>query len=96
MRLIDADELNNRLSKVYELSRTAKLTSLLGCVLFVVQNMPTADVAESIKPYAEGDGSFACNNCGETVGWEELNCGGISLVKYKYCPECGKAVKWDE
>lgn len=54
----------------------------------------TADDAGSIKPYAQGDGSYACNNCGETVGWEEMNCGGISLVKYKYCPECGRAVKW--
>jgi hypothetical protein len=51
---------------------------------------------EAIKPYAQGDGSYACNNCGETVGWEEMNCGGISLVKYKYCPECGRVVKWDD
>ena len=51
--------------------------------------------SEPIKPYAQGDGSFACDNCGETVGWEELNCGGISIVKYKFCPECGQAVKWD-
>lgn len=51
---------------------------------------------EPVKPYAEGDGSFACDNCGETVGWEEMNCGGISMVKYKFCPECGRAVKWDD
>jgi predicted RNA-binding Zn-ribbon protein involved in translation (DUF1610 family) len=51
--------------------------------------------SEPVKPDAQGDGSFACGNCGETVGWEELNCGGISMVKYKYCPECGRKVKWD-
>ena len=51
---------------------------------------------ESVKPYAQGDDSFACGNCGETVGWEELNCGGISMVKYKYCPECGRAVRWND
>lgn len=51
--------------------------------------------SEPIKPYAQGDGSFACDNCGETVGWEEMNCGGFSMVKYKYCPECGRKVKWD-
>lgn len=50
---------------------------------------------EAIKPYAQGDGSYACNNCGETVGCEEMNCGGISVVKYKFCPECGMAVKWE-
>ena len=51
--------------------------------------------SESVKPYAQGDDSFACGNCGETVGWEEFNCGGISMVKYKYCPECGRRVVWD-
>lgn len=51
---------------------------------------------EPVKPDEQGDGSFACGNCGETVGWEEMNCGGLSMVKYKYCPECGKVVKWDD
>ena len=51
---------------------------------------------EPMKPYAQGDGSFACDNCGETVSREEINCGGISVVKYKYCPECGRKVKWDD
>lgn len=50
---------------------------------------------EAVKPYAQGDNSFACDNCGETVGWEELNCGGFSIVKYKYCPECGRKVEWE-
>lgn len=52
--------------------------------------------SEPLKPYAQGDGSFACDNCGETVGEEELNCGGISMIKYKFCPECGKKVNWDD
>lgn len=52
--------------------------------------------SEPIIPIAQGDDSYMCDNCGETVGWEEMNCGGISMVKYKYCPECGMKVKWDE
>lgn len=49
---------------------------------------------EPVKAYAQGDGSFACDNCGETVGWEEMNCGGISMIKYKFCPACGRAITW--
>lgn len=51
---------------------------------------------EPVKPDAQGDDSFACGKCGETVGWKEMNCGGLSMVKYKYCPECGRKVKWDD
>lgn len=65
------------------------------CQCAVKDALELLKAQEPVKPYAQGDGSFACDNCGETVGWEEMNCGGISMVKYKYCPECGKEVKWD-
>ena len=51
---------------------------------------------EPVKPYSQGDDSFGCGNCGGVVGWDELACSGSESVKYKYCPECGKAVLWDE
>ena len=50
---------------------------------------------EPIKPIAQGDDSYLCDNCGETVGWEELSLYGLDKVKYKYCPECGRKVQWD-
>ena len=42
-----------------------------------------------------GDDTYVCGECGETVGWEELSVGGIYKTRYKYCPECGRKVKWD-
>ena len=51
---------------------------------------------EPLKPfYCEADDSWGCGNCGETVGYGELNPGGIDPVRNKYCPGCGRAVKWD-
>jgi endogenous inhibitor of DNA gyrase (YacG/DUF329 family) len=49
-----------------------------------------------IKPIYQGDDSYLCDNCGEIVGWEEMACCGIDQVKFKYCPGCGKAVKWND
>ena len=47
-----------------------------------------------IKPIYHGDDSYTCDNCGETVGWEEMKCYGFEKVKYKYCPYCGRKIKW--
>ena len=49
---------------------------------------------ETVKPVYHGDNSYICDNCGETVGWEELDVFGIDPVKYKFCPGCGRRVKW--
>ena len=45
--------------------------------------------------YCEADDSWSCGNCGETVGYSEFNPGGIDPVRNKYCPECGRKVKWN-
>ena len=50
---------------------------------------------EQVKPDAQGDDSFACGNCGEIVGWEDMECYGIGKIRYKYCPGCGRRVKWN-
>ena len=50
---------------------------------------------EPVKAVAQGDDSYMCDNCGETVGWEEMKCYGFEKVKYKYCPYCGRKVMWD-
>lgn len=54
------------------------------------------EAVKPIKPIYHGDDSYTCDNCGETVGWEEMACCGIDQVKFKYCPGCGRKVKWDE
>ena len=61
-----------------------------------VKPMPTAVENESVKPIDNGDDTYACDKCGETVGLGGLDAYGIDPVKYKYCPGCGREVKWDE
>lgn len=52
---------------------------------------------EPLKPfYSEADDSWICRYCCETVGYGEFNPGGIDPVRNKYCPECGREVKWDD
>lgn len=51
---------------------------------------------EPVKAVADGEDSYMCNNCGTVIGWAEWEPGGIEEVKYKFCPECGRAVKWDD
>lgn len=89
-RLIDADVLNHRLSTLDRFCRTDKMSALLGRVLFIVSKMPTVGVSEDVKPIDNGDDSYSCDRCGETLGWEELNVSGIDLVRYKFCPGCGR------
>lgn len=96
MRLIDADALNYRLSSLDRFCRTDKTSALLGRVLFIVSKMPTAVEKKSVKPIDKGDDSYACDRCGETVGWEELDVFGIDPVRYKFCPGCGRKVNWDD
>lgn len=50
---------------------------------------------EPVKAVADGEDSYMCNNCGTVIGWAEWEPGGIEEVKYKFCPECGRLVKWD-
>ena len=50
---------------------------------------------EPVKAVADGEDSYMCNNCGTVIGWVEWESGGIEEVKYKFCPECGRAVKWE-
>lgn len=49
-----------------------------------------------VRAVADGEDSYMCNNCGTVIGWAEWEPGGIEEVKYKFCPECGQAVKWDD
>lgn len=95
MKLIDADVLTYRLSTLDRMCRTDKMNALLGRVLFIVNKMPTAIQGENVKPIDKGDDSYACDKCGEIVGWEELDCAGIDPVRFKFCPGCGRKVKWD-
>ena len=50
---------------------------------------------EPVKAVADGGNSYICNNCGTVIGWDAWEPGGVEEVKDKFCPECGRPVKWD-
>ena len=50
---------------------------------------------EQVNPVFVGNDEWQCPRCETVVGWEELDCGGITKTKYKYCPECGRRIAWE-
>lgn len=50
---------------------------------------------ESVKAVFVGGGSYECEKCRETVGWDDLEVYGIDRIRYRYCPGCGKKVLWE-
>lgn len=48
---------------------------------------------EPVAPSYAGYNEWFCGNCGETVGWKSIP--EFDEMQYKYCPYCGKKVKWD-
>ena len=50
---------------------------------------------EAVKPKLVGESMWRCGKCEALLGWEDFTPSGIELVQYKFCPECGKKVKWE-
>ena len=69
-----------------------RVSQIMSCIQEAVELLKEQ---EPVKAVADGEDSYMCNNCGTVIGWAEWEPGGIEEVKYKFCPECGKAVKWD-
>ena len=48
---------------------------------------------EAVEPDTDSEGTCTCGNCGETVGYYPVGCKTPQRL-CKFCPECGRAVKW--
>lgn len=48
---------------------------------------------EAVDPTINEYGEVFCGNCGENVGIVGQTI--KTVVRMRYCPECGKAVKWE-
>ena len=48
---------------------------------------------EAVEPDTDSEGTCTCSNCGETVGYFPAGC-STPLKFYKFCPVCGRLVKW--
>ena len=50
---------------------------------------------EAVKPVVDID-TWECGNCGHTLEHQQLLGDNVLFhEQYNYCPECGRAVKWD-
>lgn len=51
---------------------------------------------EPVKPVVDID-TWKCGNCGHTLEHQELLGDNVLFhEQYSFCPECGRAVKWDD
>ena len=50
---------------------------------------------EAVEPKLVGVNTWICGKCEALLGWEDFTPSGVELVEYKFCPECGKKVKWE-
>ena len=50
---------------------------------------------EPVKPVVDVD-TWTCGNCGHTLEHQKLLGDNVLFhEQYNYCPECGRAVKWE-
>ena len=69
--------------------------AVIDNILFRFWQMGWLKEQETVRPVADGEDSYRCNNCGTVIGWDAWEPGGVEEVKDKFCPECGRPVKWD-
>ena len=53
---------------------------------------------EAVEPIIDQD-TMVCGNCGHEVIWQKPNRNDVWEYEedcFKYCPKCGRAVKWNE
>jgi hypothetical protein len=54
------------------------------------------DAQEPVEPVVDID-TWKCGNCGHTLEHQQLLGDNVLFhEQHNYCPECGRAVKWDD
>ena len=66
--------------------------NIIGCPWYV-NRWKAQEPVEPTEP--DEDNMRYCGACGSPVGYEVLEAPGIEYVQYSYCPNCGRAVKWE-
>ena len=96
MRLIDADTLKNVMTGACNICDGQGIDTTIARILIsIIDNVPTIDTT-AVEPIRSKNADvWYCGNCDEIVGEETLTVGGIQEVRHKYCPECGRKVKWE-
>lgn len=68
-----------------------------GCVVTIAKDaIVLLKEQEAVEPDTDSKGTCFCGNCGEiAVGYFPAGC-STPLKFYKFCPVCGRPVKWDD
>ena len=61
----------------------------------VVEALELLKEQEPVEPKLVGVNTWICGECGALLGWEEFTQSGLELVENRFCPECGRRVKWN-
>lgn len=66
-----------------------------GCYQMHAYALALLKEQEPVKPVVDID-TWKCGNCGHTLEHQELLGDNVLFhEQYNFCPECGRAVKWD-
>ena len=72
-----------------------RMCYLGGIVEAINMAIDTLKAQEPVKPVVDID-TWKCGNCGHTLEHQELLGDNVLLhEQYNFCPECGRAVKWE-
>ena len=88
MKLMDAD--TERISSAIEC-----LSDMAKAIDTAVRAMRLLKEQEAVEPVLDID-TWKCVNCGHALEHQELLGDNVLFhEQYNYCPECGRAVKWE-
>ena len=91
----DVKEVINGLEMSYKYSNVDESNTLVPQQL-VLDALALLKAQEPIAPEPTTDNDWVCGNCAESlVGYSELDAGGFVTYRFSYCPNCGRAVKWE-
>lgn len=96
MRLIDADELQIKLASLSRLARSDTHKSLLGRVLYIIDQMPTITIPQWIsveERLPERNGEYIVTACDEGEPYDEIIWNDTVVVWAEYYKGCWT---WEE
>lgn len=74
---------------------TMNKTGYEGCYQMHIDALALLKAQEPVEPVVDID-TWKCGNCGHTLEHQQLLGDNVLFhEQYNFCPECGRAVKWE-
>ena len=87
------EELREYLFHEYEICYHGDQEDIYNRFLIADNAIALLKEPEAVEPDTDSEGTCTCGNCGETVGYYPVGCKTPQRL-CKFCPECGRRVKW--